>query len=104
MPRFSGSLNISGHPTDPIEIACQKRGRHGRYLKTALIQKHGSDIVLPDLLALIAGDCEFKGERGNQGCGAIHPALGVPIGCDRLNISKVLAIKGIFYVSKVGLF
>jgi hypothetical protein len=31
-------------------------------------------------------------------------ALGVPLGCDRLNISKLSAIKGIFYVSKIGLF
>jgi len=41
-----------------------------------LIEKYGYDIVLPDLLALIAGDCEFRGEQGNQGCGAIYPALG----------------------------
>jgi hypothetical protein len=38
--------------------------------------KHGSDIVLPDLLALLAGDCEFRNKLGNQGCGAIYPALG----------------------------
>ena len=41
-----------------------------------MIEKYGYDIVLPDLLALIAGDYEFRGERGNQGCGAIYPALG----------------------------
>ena len=38
--------------------------------------KYGSDIVLPDLLALLAGDCEFRNKLGNQGCGAIYPALG----------------------------
>jgi len=41
-----------------------------------LIEKYGSDIVLPDLLALIAGDCEFRNRLGNQGCGAIYPAPG----------------------------
>ena len=72
----SGSLTIADHPTDPIEIDCQKCGRHRRYRKATLIKKYGSDIVLPDLLALLAGDCEYRGGLGNQGCGAIYPALG----------------------------
>jgi len=41
-----------------------------------LIEKYGSDIVLPDLLALIAGDCEVRVRLGNQGCRAIYPSLG----------------------------
>jgi hypothetical protein len=28
------------------------------------------------MTALIAGDCEFRGEWGNQGCGAVYPSLG----------------------------
>jgi len=28
--------------------------------RSTLIEKHGNDIRLPDLLALIAGDCEFR--------------------------------------------
>ena len=47
--RASGSLTITDHPTDPIEIDCQKCGRNGRYRKATLIEKYGSDIVLPDL-------------------------------------------------------
>ena len=43
----NGSLTITDHPTDPIEIDCQKCGRNGRYRKAALIEKHGGDIVLP---------------------------------------------------------
>ena len=43
----SGSLTITDHPTDPIEIDCQKCGRKGRYRKATLIEKYGSDIVLP---------------------------------------------------------
>ena len=44
-------------------------------------------------------DCEFRNKLGNQGFGAFDPALGrvqkrnpplgVPLGCDRLNISKL---------------
>ena len=76
MNRSSGSLTITDHPTDPIEIECKQCGRHGRYRKAALIEKYGSDIVLPDLLALIAGDCDQrKALLGNRGCGAIYPAL-----------------------------
>ena len=73
--RRVGSLFITDHPTDPIEIDCQKCGRNGRYRKATLIEKYGSDIVLPDLLGLIAGDCELRGGLGNRGCGAIYPAL-----------------------------
>ncbi len=72
----SGSLTITDHPTDPIEIDCQKCGRKGRYRKATLIEKYGSDTVLPDLLAMLASDCEFRNKLGNQGCGALYPALG----------------------------
>ena len=57
-------------------MECKKCGRNGRYRKAALIKKYGGDIVLPDLLALIAGDCDKRTALGNQGCGAIYPALG----------------------------
>ena len=74
--RASGSLIIADHPTEPNEIDCQKCGRHGRYRNATLIEKYGSDTVLPDLLALLASDCEFRNKLGNQGCGALYPALG----------------------------
>ena len=61
---------------ETIEVECKKCGRNGRYRKAALIKKYGGDIVLPDLLALIAGDCDKRTALGNQGCGAIYPALG----------------------------
>ena len=75
MPRPNGSLIITDHPTDPIEIDCQKCGRNGHYRKAALIEKYGNDTRLPDLLALIDGDCELRNKLGNQGCGALYPAL-----------------------------
>ena len=70
-----GSLFITNQPTGPIEIDCQKCGRNGRYRKATLIEKYGSDVVLPDLIGILASDCEFRGRIGNQGCGAIYPAL-----------------------------
>ena len=41
----------------------------------ALIEKYGSDIILPDLLGLIAGNCQLRRGLGNRGRGAIYPAL-----------------------------
>ena len=72
-----GTLTIRDFPADPIEVECKKCGRNSRYRKAALIENHGSDIVLPDLLALLASDCEFWNKLGNQGCGALYPALGL---------------------------
>ena len=63
------SLTIADHPTDPIVIVCQKCDRNGRYRKATLIEKYGDDTVLPDLLAMLASDCEFRNKLGNQGCG-----------------------------------
>ena len=60
-------LTIADHPTDPIEIDYQRCGRHVRYRKATLIEKYGSDTVLPDLLAMLANDCEFRNKLGNQG-------------------------------------
>ena len=70
-----GAPTIRDFPTDPVEIECKQCGRHGRYPKAALIEKYGSDTVLPDLLALLASDCEERTSLGNRGCGAIYPAL-----------------------------
>ena len=65
MPRSSGSPTIKDFPTDRIEVECKKCGRHRRYRKATLIEKYGSDIVLPDLLGLIASDCEEWQVLGN---------------------------------------
>ena len=70
-----GTLTIGDFPADPIEVECKRCGRKGRYRKAALIEKYGNDIRLPDLLASLAGDCDKRGALGNQGCGAIYPAL-----------------------------
>ena len=49
MQRSKGSLTIKDFPIDPVEIECKMCGRHRRYRKATLIEKHGSDIVLPNL-------------------------------------------------------
>ena len=60
MMRSRSLPNIGSFPTDPIEIECKECGRHGRYSKAALIKQYGDDVVLPDLLAAISGDCEKR--------------------------------------------
>ena len=74
---MSDSQNIMDFPTDPIEIECKKKcGRHGLYRKAPLIEKYDSDVVLPDLLALIGGDCEFRGGLGDRAAGiSIRPLV-----------------------------
>ena len=42
-----GTLTIRDFPADPIEVECKQCDRQGRYRKAALIENHGSDIVLP---------------------------------------------------------
>ena len=75
VPRYSGSPTIKDFPTDPIENECKKCGRHGRYPMAALIEKYGSEIILPGLLGLIAGNCKLRSRLGNRGRGAIYPDL-----------------------------
>jgi hypothetical protein len=75
MIRSRSLPNIGSFPTDPIEIECKECGRHGRYSKAALIKQYGDDVVLPDLLAAISGDCEKRSTSFVQACGAIYPEL-----------------------------
>ena len=75
MERRKVSPTIKDFPTDTVEIDCKKCGRHGRYRRATLVGKYGSDVVLPDLSGLIAGDYEFRSGLGYQGCGAIYLAL-----------------------------
>ena len=72
---MSDSQHIRDFPTHPIEVECKMCGRHRRYRKAPLIEKYDSDAVLSDRLALIIGDCEFRGGLVNRGCGAFYPVL-----------------------------
>jgi len=64
MPRSNSSITIKDFPTYRFKVECKKCGCHGRYRKATLIEKYGSDIVLPDLLGLITGDCEERQALG----------------------------------------
>ena len=75
MIRSRTQPNIGSFPTDPIEIECQECGRYGRYPKAALIKRYGEDLVLPDLLRAVSGDCEKRSAPSTQACGAIYPRL-----------------------------
>ena len=75
MMRSRTQLNIESFPTDPIEIECEECGRYGRYPKAALIKRYGEDLVLPDLLKAVSGDCENRLSPATLACGAIYPRL-----------------------------
>ena len=69
MIRSRSHSNIGNFATDLIEIECEKCGHHGRYSKAALIKRYGGDLVLPDLLKAMSGDCEKKSGPSTQGYG-----------------------------------
>ena len=48
----NGSLSLSEYPDAMVRLRCAKCGRSGQYRKATLIEKHGRDIALPDLLHL----------------------------------------------------
>ena len=75
MMRSRSHPNIGSFPTDPIEIECEECGRHGRYSKAALTKRYGDDLVLPDLLKAISGDCAKRLDPATLACGAIYPRL-----------------------------
>ena len=75
MIRSRSLPNIGSFPTDPIDIECKECGRHGRYSKATLIEKYGDDVVLPDLLAAISGDCKKRSSLVPQACGVSYPEL-----------------------------
>jgi hypothetical protein len=72
MPR-SGALLLSDYPTEYVNLACSKCERRGRLRKDPLIEEHGPDIALPDLLADLA-KCARRGSFCDA-CGAYYPAL-----------------------------
>jgi len=45
---------LADYPHDMVAIECAKCGRHGRLRASRLIEEHGPDIKLPDLLRAIA--------------------------------------------------
>ena len=61
---------------DVLRVACNKRGRKGRYAVARLIEQRGRDAKVIDWLAEITADCPKK-QAGNMSdqCAARCPDL-----------------------------
>ncbi len=71
----SGSLRLAEYPAAMLRLKCSKCGRSGQYRKAALIEKHGADVPLPDLLHRMCADCPKMDALGNDPCGAHYRDL-----------------------------
>ncbi len=59
-----------------LEVRCGHCPRSGRLRIGKLIDEHGRDMSLPDLRAILAGDCEHKtATRRNDQCQVYYPQL-----------------------------
>jgi hypothetical protein len=50
-------MKLHEYPFDRVQVACEKCDRRGSYRKSALAERFGASIELPNLLKEIAGDC-----------------------------------------------
>lgn len=66
------------YPYDPVMLACDKCGRHGRYSKRRFLELVGRNTPSPDARFKIAGDCkhalQYGGDIQSQ-CGVGFPDL-----------------------------
>ena len=60
---------------DRLEIACGKCGRRGSYAVQGLIDRHGPDLGLPDLAAMLSADCEHRGGLAFDRCQVLFSNL-----------------------------
>ena len=59
-----------------LEVRCGKCTRSGRLRIDKLIDEHGRDMSLPDLRAILVGDCEHKtATRRKDECQVYYPQL-----------------------------
>jgi hypothetical protein len=65
---------ISAFPFDPVRLVCETCGRRGQYRKQTLIDRHGPDIVGPDLLVAVA-KCPRHRALGEERCGVVYEDL-----------------------------
>ena len=61
MPK-GGATSLRDSTKDALVVRCDKCGRSGQYSVARLFAKHG-DIGLPDLLAVLTGDCPRRLEK-----------------------------------------
>ncbi len=71
----NGSLSLAEYPAAMVRLKCSKCGRLGQYRKATLIEKHGADVPLPDLLHTIGACCPKMDALGNDPCGAHYRDL-----------------------------
>lgn len=57
----TGALMLRDLPGPYVELACRKCERRGKLYRDRLIEKHGADIALPDLLSKVAAGCSRQG-------------------------------------------
>ena len=75
---MTGSLSLDdiNRRFGMLEVRCGKCTRHGRLRIDKLIDEHGRDMSLPDLRAILAGDCEHKAAtRRKDQCQVFYPQL-----------------------------
>lgn len=59
-----------------IMIACRMCSRHGKLRTERLVQEHGPEMQMPNLLRLLAADCpRLGGPNPNQRCDVHCPTL-----------------------------
>ena len=72
MTRYS-ARSLGDYPHAMVRLACRKCGRRGQLSRDRLIAEHGRDIVLPDLLRIIAS-CPRYGKIYDP-CGVVYADL-----------------------------
>ena len=75
---MKGSLSLDDIATrfSMLEVRCGKCPRSGRLKIDKLIDEYGRDMSLPDLRAVLAGDCEHKNTaRRKDRCQVFYPQL-----------------------------
>jgi len=60
-----------------LEVACSRCERRGRLSVARLIEQHGADAKLPELRAVLAGDCPRRGATAAvyERCAVHYPEL-----------------------------
>jgi hypothetical protein len=77
MPR-DGSLILSDVEGPTLSVVCEPCGRRGRFNVGKLIEQHGADAKLTDLLAVLAGNCpKAHSISVHDRCKAVYCGLSV---------------------------
>jgi hypothetical protein len=75
MPR-DGSLILSDIQAATLAVSCAPCDRRGRFNVEKLIQQHGRDAKLTELLAVLVGDCaKARAVSVDDRCKAVYEGL-----------------------------